>query len=276
MIQRLGVLILYFGRTLVFSLSGLLYAIGALAYWAIFFPPGQRTPDAENYILVIGVFGAALAFLVTLSIASRANRADNATLVVRLPSRVEYVTAVFMTAQLITIFLQVVVALLALIRGPEFTLGRVLEIPPLWIAINILAGVLALHATDLVTSGWSRVIVYGSLALLLLAEAFYTNLVTGLSGFFANLSRSFYTQNYGELGNTASQAATWLREDGVGVVGQVLNAIFWPFQAMVDGVLQGAFSPTQALAPALIMLYATILYLIAADLFATKDLELVE
>ena len=89
MSQRLIVLTGYFLRNIFFSLAGSIYVILTLVYWAVFFPPGQGTPDIDNYILIIGGFGAAMSFLATLTIASRAYRAENYPLIVRLPSLAE-------------------------------------------------------------------------------------------------------------------------------------------------------------------------------------------
>ena len=114
MSRRLIVLTGYFLRNIFFSLAGSIYVILTLAYWAIFFPPGQRTPDVDNYILIIGAFGAAMTFLATLTIASRAYRAEHCPLIVRLPSRIEYITAVFSSALVFAFVLQFLVAVLAL------------------------------------------------------------------------------------------------------------------------------------------------------------------
>ena len=81
--------------------------------------------------------------------AARANEAAHYPLIVRLPSKVEFLTAVLLSTLITTIFLQLLVALLALVGGPNMSLGRVLEIPPIWIAVNVLAAVLAMHASDL-------------------------------------------------------------------------------------------------------------------------------
>jgi hypothetical protein len=78
----------------------------------------------------------------------------------------------------ITLLLQGLVALLALYNGPGFSL-RLLELPPLWLALNVLAIVLALHASDFVTDGWSRVYVYGTLALLIISQNSSGLLVNG-------------------------------------------------------------------------------------------------
>lgn len=274
MSQRIIVLTSYFLRTLFFSLAGIIYIILTLVYWAIFFPPGQGTPDMGNYILVIGAFGAVVAFLSTLTIAARANRAENYPLIVRLPSRVEYVTAVLLSALSFTLILQIALSLLALINGPGLS-SRMLDIPPLWISINILAIVLSLHASDLVTSGWSRVIVYGVIAVLLIGQTIYTSAMDWLANFIISLSSAFYNIQSAQLAELASRFGAWLRDGGTEGMGKLLNAVFWPFHAILDGVMS-SFTPTQALAPAILLLYASILFLLAADLFATKDLELTE
>jgi hypothetical protein len=56
----------------------------------------------------------------------------------------------------------------------------------------------------------------------------------------------------------------------------VLNIVFWPFRAIGDATINGFFTPIEALAPAVLVFYASILFLIAADLFAAKDLEMTE
>ena len=94
MMQRVWILTVYFTKSLFFSLTGLILLILSLVYWVIFFPPGQGTPDAENYIILIAAFGAAATFVAALSLSGRASRLENYPLLVRLPSRVEYLVAV--------------------------------------------------------------------------------------------------------------------------------------------------------------------------------------
>lgn len=276
MIRRLLVLTGYFLRNIFFSLAGSIYIILALAYWAIFFPPGQGTPHIENYFLIIAAFGAVVTFLATLTVASRAYRAENYPLIVRLPSRAEYITAVFSSALIFAFLLQLLVAVLALIRGPQMSLGKMLEIPPLWISINLLAAMLALHASDMVASGWSRVVIYGVLAILLIGQNMVERLTAGLATLVSNLSSVFYAQQWVTVANTFGRLSAWFYGVGSETVGKILGVVFWPFSAITDAVLAGHFTPTQALAPAVLVLYATILFLIASDLFATKDLEMSE
>lgn len=276
MSRRLIVLTSYFLRNIFFSLAGVIYVILALAYWAIFFPPNQGTPDVDNYFLIIGAFGAAMTFMATLTIASRANRAENYPLLVRLPSRVEYITAVFSSAILFAFILQLLVAVLALIRGPDASFAKLVEIPPVWISVNLLSAMLALHASDLVASGWSRVVVFGILAILLVGQNLVERMTTSLAALSGDLSGLMYAQQWIPFAEGLSKISSWLYGSGRDVISSILGVIFWPVRSIIDGIFAGSFTPTQALAPAVLVLYATILFLVASDLFATKDLEMTE
>jgi hypothetical protein len=274
--QRILTLTRYFLRSLFFSLTGLLYLILALIYWNVFFNPSQGTPEIENYILIIGIFGAAVSFLVALSVASRANQAVHMPLVTRLPSRIEYLTAVLLSSVLAATLLQVLVAALAMFRGPGLLWGRLLEVPPLWLATNVFAVVLALHASDFVAVGWSRVTLFGILGLLLLGNtadgAINAWLVLRLNGWSAAVNQ----MGWQVLAEWFKTASAWLNGRETGILSQVYDWLIWPFAAISEAVINGFFTAPQALAPALILLYAAILFLLSADLFADKDLEFVE
>lgn len=276
MSRRIWELNRYYIRNLAFSLAGLVLIIATFLFWAIFFPPGQGTPDAENYVLIIAAFGAAVTFASTLTIASRANRAENLPLITRLPSRVEYITAVFTSAYAFALLLQLLVAVLALIRGPQMSLGKLIEVPPIWLALNLLAAIMALHASDLVASGWSRVVIYGTLAILLIGQSFVERVNLWILAFVSNLSSFFYAQNLDSIASVLGRATAWLSGAGESLLTSLLSILFWPFQAIGSATINGYFTPVQALAPAVLVLYASILFLIAADLFASKDLEMSE
>lgn len=276
MTRRILILTAHFFKTVLFSLAGILYVIVSLAYWAVFFPPGQPTPDMENYTILIGVFGMALAFLVTLSTADKANQLENYPVLVRLPSRVEYLTAVMLSAFTFTAVLQVLVAGLALIRGPEMGLRALLEIPPLWLAIDIVAVTLAIHATDLVTVGWSRVLIYGSLALLLVFQQAGGAEGSWLVERLNSLSSVLVRLGFGDVAGWVDSASLSLEGFSLASLTTISSAIFWPFRSLVDAVFSGFFTPIQALAPAVLLLYATILFLLAANFFASKDLDFAE
>ncbi len=60
------------------------------------------------------------------------------------------------------------------------------------------------------------------------------------------------------------------------LIDQVFGLIFWPFSATANAIVNGSFTLVQALAPAIILLYATVLFILAATLFSRKDLYLTE
>ncbi len=276
MIQRILILTGYFTKAVFFSLTGLMLLILSLIYWAIFFPPGQGTPDVENYIILVGALGAATTFIATLTVSSKASRMENYPMLVRLPSRVEYLVAVLFSALLLGTFLQLLVAGLALIRGPEFSSARVLTIPPLWGSINLLAAVLAVHATDLVTAGWSRVILFGTLAVALILNSAAGSPDIWFSDRLNDLANLFSRINLLWFSDLAGSAAAWAYESPLTRLANVAGIVFWPFRAMTDAVFAGGFTPSQALAPAVLLLYGAILFLVAATLFASKDLDFLE
>lgn len=276
MIQRILILTGYFSKSVFFSLTGLILLILSLIYWAIFFPPGQGTPDIENYIILVGALGAAATFLVTLAVAGRASRLENYPLLVRLPSRVEYLVAVILSALVLGFVMQLLVAGLALIRGPELTVGRVLAIPPMWLSVNLLAALLAAHASDLVTAGWSRVILFGSLAVVLILNSAAASPESWFSDRLNDLAELLARVNLMWFSDLAVSASSWANDSPLSGLVRIASIIFWPFRAMADAVFSGQFTPSQALAPAVLLLYGSILFLVAATLFSGKDLEFIE
>ena len=273
MIQRITVLTRYFIKTILFSLTGALYLLLTLVFWYLLFNPQQDTPDMAYYQLLIGGFGAAMAFLVTLSVAARANDAQHYPLLVRLKSRVEFVTAVLTSSLVVTLVYQLLLALLALLNGPSLTIGHLLEIPPLWLAPMILATILALHASDFITLGWSRIYVYGILAILLFGQGLQNE---GLAKIASSLSRFASNQGWVEISTNLGNYATTLSLTDQNVVSRLFGFVFWPFSALATAVTNGYFTANQALAPAIMLLYATVLFLLAVDLFANKDLDFTE
>ncbi len=279
MSQRIGTLTRYLWGQVFFSLSGLLYVIAALAYWRIFFSPTEgQTPEADMFILLVGLFGGVLTFLVTLTTAGRANLAASYPLLARLPSRVEYLAAVLLAALLYSTLVQLSMGLIIVLQpgGPNLSLGRLLDIPPLWFSINIFAATLALHAADLVMKNWSRVWVYGVLTLLLFSQSINIPTVAWFAARLRGLANIFYRRNWSGPADAMNNAASWLALQGAEFLRNTLGFIFWPLQAMAEATKAGSFTRPQALAPAILLLYATILFMLAADFFATKDLHLAE
>lgn len=277
MTRRIISLSLYLLRSITFSLAGLLYLLLGLVFYMIFFQPGQRTPDADYLTLVIGGFGIATSFLVTLSVASRANKAFHFPLLVRLPSRVEYLTSVFLASLIFAAILQAIIALLAMVaNGPEFALRRAIDIPPLWIAADILFIAVALHASDFVAAGWSRVYVFGVLAVLLYAQSGLGIVGEWLSGLSNRIGNAFLAQGFEFLATPAFGLSSWLAGGGSEELASLFGLLFWPFRAIAIAAIEGYYTLAQALAPALLLLYATALFALAAILFAKKDLQLAE
>ena len=274
--QRIWALTRFFLRTMFTSLTGVIYLVMALAYWYFFFPPDQGTPDFDNYVLIIGGLGAVLSFLIALSMAARANDAGNYPFLVRLPSKVEYLTAVLLSTFITTITLQLLVALLALFEGPDMSLARVIEIPPIWVTVNLLAAVLAIHASDFVTAGWSRVYIFGVLAIFLFGQNINDTVTSWLAERFGRLGTFFFSRDIAALAGAMNTFSAWLTTEGTETLQRAFGFIFWPFRAISDAVIGGFFNPTQALAPAILMLYTTILFMLAADLFANKDIDFIE
>lgn len=277
MIQRITTLTNYLFYRLINSMSLGFYLLGAFAfYWLTFM---QRTPEAEYFILVIGFFGMLVSFFSTLSVASMANESKSYPFLVRLNSRIEFLIALITTSLLFTIILQLLFALLVLLRNdPELTLGRVLEIPPLWLSINILASVVALQASDFISYGWSRVCIFGLLALALVIGDNDGATLEWLAEIFRNVANQSAVSGNAQIqfSQALNASADFLTGDFMGTVGTVFNGLFWPFRAIIDGVLTGYFSSTQAWAPALLLVFASFLFLLAADFFSSRDMILRE
>lgn len=272
--QRVTVLASYFFKRFFRSVSGALYVLLTLAYWVILFNPQQQTPDIDYFILVAGLFGPLIAFLITLTISNWANQAINYPFLVRLPSRVEYLTAVFLAAFSAAISLQLLLSILAIaFQGPTLDLSHIFEIPPIWIAPTILAITLAMHASDLVTRGWSRVYIFGILAIFLFGQGISNELLLRLINGF---NRYAANQGWRSILNTLTTWSNNISASETNLIARATSAIFWPFDALAQAVLNGAFTSIQAIAPAILLLYATILFILAADLFVNKDLILTE
>lgn len=275
--QRILAISAYLFRSILFSLAGLLYILLALAFYMVLFDPRQLTPDPDYFILVLGLLGLGLSFLVTLSVASRANNAAHFPLIVRLPSRIEYLTAVFFTSILYASILQLTIALIALVaNGPNLDFQDYLLIPPLWISGNVLFAVLALHATDLVTAGWSRVIVFGAIGLLLYLQSGLDLLSGWLSNLFNQLGNTLSISGLDALASLAFDIENLFSNGSSSALGSALSLVFWPFKAIVEAAINGSFTPLQALAPAFLMIYAALLFILAARFFSKKDLYMSE
>ncbi|MEZ4516332.1 MAG: hypothetical protein R3C44_05655 [Chloroflexota bacterium] len=275
MIQRIAILTVYFLRTFSFP------SWGCSSCWrrsssGRYFSRRDKPRLISKITCCSSRRSAPATFLATITIATRANRLENYPFVTRLQSRVEYLVAVLLASLIAGGLMQLLVAGLALIRGPELTTAGLLSLAPIWLGLDILVAVLALHATDLVSSGWSRVIIFGLLAILLIlnsmgqsSESWFADRLNDVATVFANMNLVFFADLLNSLAGS-------LRGESLGALSSAAGTVFWPFRSITDAIFNGSLTTSQALAPAVLLLYGTILFLIAANLFATKDLEFVE
>ena len=138
-------------------------------------------------------------------------------------------------------------------------------------ALTSAAGTLAL-----VASGWSRVYVFGILGVLLYLQSGIGALTGWLSEILNGLGSTLLNAGLTPLANVAFSLGDWLSGTGANFLERIAGALFWPLNAIAEAVINGYFTPFQALAPALLLLYATILFMLAAEFFTTKDLFLTE
>lgn len=277
MIGRILTLTWYLLRSLFFSLGGLLYILLALAFYIIFFDPRQNTPDIDYYALLFGLFGISLSFLVTLSVAARANKAIHLPLVVRLESRIEYLTAVMFATLLYTFVVQFSFAIIAyLANGPDLGLLDILIIPILWVSADILLVTIALHATDLVTKAWSRVYVFALIGLLLYLNSEFDLISGWLASGFNSLGRSLASGGTVQIANLFFEASNWFSQGSTTIIDRFVDLVFWPFSAITQGLVNGSFTMLQALAPAIILFYASLMFILASAFFSSKDLFFTE
>ncbi|MFK7803791.1 MAG: hypothetical protein AB8G95_19315 [Anaerolineae bacterium] len=276
MIQRITTLISYLLYRLINSMSSLVYLLAGFAfYWLTFF---QRAPEPEYFILIIGFFGLLVSFFATLTVASKANEAKSYPFFVRLESRVEFLAAVMITALIFAMILQLLMAAVVLIRNaPELTVGRVLEIPPIWLSLNVFAAVIALQASDFVAYGWSRVWIFGLLALSIVIGDDNGATLTWVADLMRSNSQPGAANNaISSFSNVLLTVADFLTGSVMTSVSNLFSGLFWPFKAILAAVLDGYFTGPQALAPALLLVFASILFLLAADFFSSRDMILNE
>lgn len=277
MIQRISTLVSYLIYRLVRSMTALIFTLAGFAYYWLAFL--YETPEPEYFTIVIGFFGLLLSFFATLSVASKANEAKSYPLFIRLESRTEFLIALTVTSLLFSLALQLIMAAIVIFRNePQLTMGHLLEIPPIWLSLNILATVVALQASEFIAYRWSRVWVFGLLAVAMVIGDADGATLNWLAGIFRNLAGQTASGNdtVSRFSEIFNNIATFLTGPVMENLNQIFGSIFWPFQAILDGVLNGYFTTSQALAPALILIFASVLFLLAADFFSSRDMILKE
>ncbi|MCZ7665934.1 MAG: hypothetical protein M5U34_01170 [Chloroflexi bacterium] len=144
---------------------------------------------------------------------------------------------------------------MALFQGPELPASRVAEIPPIWLSLNMLTAVIALHATDFVNKGWSRVYLFGVLAIFLFGQSLSgaNSANSWLIIQLNNLSRALIGGGWIALVTPLNNFSQWLQNDGAASLGTLFGLPFWPFRAIATAVVTGSFNVEQALAPAVLL-----------------------
>lgn len=276
--KQVTTLVTHLFRKLLFSLPGLLAMLGMAAVWWLFFnPTDSGTPEFALLVLINGIFGFAASFILTLLLSNRIYRGENAPLFVRLSKRVFFLVAALIAVLLFVGLLQVILAAVAFIQptGTEWIAGRWWEMPAVWLSLNLFAIMLAFHATDLVHSGWSRVLIFGLLTLLLFSQSMDVRSARWFSGRFSDFATFLSQRDMIRVSGWMRETAAWFNEKSLDVMEQI-GVVFWPFRAISESVQNGAFNEATMLAPLILLLYAGILFILAADFLNHKDLHLLD
>ncbi|MEM9777275.1 MAG: hypothetical protein AAF902_22045 [Chloroflexota bacterium] len=275
--QRITTLTSYLLYRLFSSMASIiLLLVGFAYYWLTFY---QRAPEPEYFVIVIGAFGLVISFFSTLAVASLSNEAKSYPFFMRLQSRTEFLASILLTALIFALLLQLLMTAVVLIRnGPELTIGRAIEVPPIWLSLNILASVLALQASDFVSYGWSRVWIFGLLAVAIIFGDNEGETINWIASFLRDTGEQAIGTSEAiiQMSEFLIRAADFLTGTTMTTISNVFGSLFWPFRAILDAVQTGYFTRAQAFAPALILLFAAVLFLLAADFFNSRDMTLAE
>ena len=234
--RRILTLTQFLLRDLFGSLAGVVPLAAALAFGLIAFEYGM---DQAQFMTVSGVATGLLCLLTTLLLANRANRASLYLLLARLHRRVELLVALVFGSLVVTTVLTL------LIVAPNLAVGRLtLDFPsalwvvPTWLPLWLMMAALALCLSGLVERSGSHLVGYILVAALLVA----------------NDRQSF------------------LEEHGLNWLVRVVNGILWPVDTALSMASAGIHGRSYFLALGVLLVYAVLLFGLAAQLFVDKDL----
>jgi hypothetical protein len=234
--NRIGAVTLFYVRSLFRSLAGVVPLAAALAFGLIAFEYGM---DQAQFITVAGVGTGALCLLTTLLLASRANRAWSYLLVARLKRRSELLAALILGSLGITTVLAFLITAVNLLSGRlSLDFPSALWTVPTWLALWLLAAALALPLSALVGRGGSHLVGWLLLAMLLVA----------------------YDQ-------PIRLAALRLER-----VADAAAVVIWPVSTLLGQASAGHHGRSYFLALGLTLAYAAVLFVLAVEFFADKDL----
>jgi hypothetical protein len=166
-LRRILIVSLYLVRNLFHSLAGLApFAVALGLYTITFYYQGQQV----DYFAAVGGFDMALVCLTaTLVISAQAGRAATYPLLARLPRRADLLWAVFLAGLAIGLVIALAFAgVAAWQRTALFTPAELLAILPRWLALFTLAAALALHLGKFASRAGTRLVVLLVLAIILL------------------------------------------------------------------------------------------------------------
>jgi hypothetical protein len=234
--SRIITLTAFLIRDLSRSLAGIVPLAAALAFGLIAFEYGM---DQAQFITVAGLGIGAICMLTTLLLASRANRAWSYPLVARLHRRDELLASLVLGGLIITAVLAVLIAGANLLAG-RLTLDfpSALWILPTWFVLWLLAAALALPLSELVSRGASHLIGFVLLTLLLVSNDRKAVLV----------------------------------ERGLELIAGFVAGVLWPVSTLLSRASAGVHDRSYFLALGSTLLFAVLLYWLALQLFADKDL----
>ncbi len=234
--RRIGTLTGFLIRDLFRSLTGIGPLAAALAFGLIAFEYGM---DQAQFITVAGLGIGTICLLTTLLLASRANRASSYLLVARLRQRAELLLAVVLSGLIVTAVLAILIAAANLLAG-RLTLAfpSALWILPTWLVLWSMAAALALPLSALVSRSGSHLVGYILLTALLVAN----------------------------------DRQAMLQDRGLAWVVRGVSAILWPVSTLLSQASAGIHDRSYLLALALTLLCAVLLFILAAQFLADKDL----
>ncbi|MGD8625627.1 MAG: hypothetical protein PVF47_01225 [Anaerolineae bacterium] len=234
--NRIGTVTLFYVRNLFRSPAGIVPLAAALAFGLIAFEYGM---DQAQFITVAGVGTGALCLLTTLLLASRANRAWSYLLVARLRQRSELLAALVLGSLGITAVLAFLIMAGNLLSGRlSLDFPSALWTAPTWLALWLLAAALALPLSALVGRGGSHLVGWFLLAMLLVV----------------------YDQQI-------RLAALRLER-----VADAAAVVIWPVSTLLGQASAGHHGRSYFLALGLTLAYAAVLFVLAVEFFADKDL----
>lgn len=244
--SRIWTLTCFSVRELFRSSAGIVPLAAALAFGLIAFEYGM---DQPQFITVAGVGTGTICLLTALLLAGRANRAWSYPFVARLKRRSELLAAIVLASMVIT------AALSLLIGAGNLLAGRLtLEFPSaLWLVVTwpalwLLAAALALPLSSLTARAGSHLAGWVLLA-----------------GLLVGYDQGPRLQHAGTLGRGLGTRVL------SGVVAAI-SVVLWPVATLLSRASAGIQDRSYFLALGLTMAYAAVLFVLAGEAFADKDL----